>query len=49
MTRHWLGAALLSCVLAVPPATIAEAQTLVLKGGSVYASPEATPISDSSS
>src|SRR6185295_19263356 len=32
--------------LAVPPATVAEAQTLVLKGGSVYASPEATPISD---
>jgi imidazolonepropionase-like amidohydrolase len=47
MTRHWLGAALLSCVLAVPPATVAEAQTLVLKGGSLYASPEATPISDS--
>jgi imidazolonepropionase-like amidohydrolase len=46
MTRHWLAAALLSCVLAVPPATVAEAQTLVLKGGSVYASPEATPISD---
>jgi imidazolonepropionase-like amidohydrolase len=47
MTRHWLGAALLFCVLAVPPASVAEAQTLVLKGGSVYASPEATPISDS--
>jgi imidazolonepropionase-like amidohydrolase len=46
MTRHWLAAALLCCVLAVPPATVAEAQTLVLKGGSVYASPEATPISD---
>ena len=30
-----------------PPATVAEAQTLVLKGGSLYASPEATPISDS--
>jgi len=44
MIRHWLGAALLSCVLAVPPAAVA--QTLVLKGGSVYASPEATPISD---
>jgi imidazolonepropionase-like amidohydrolase len=44
MIRHWLGAALLSCVLAVSPAAVA--QTLVLKGGSVYASPEATPISD---
>jgi len=47
MTRHWLGAAFLSCVLAVPPGSVAEAQTLVLKGGTVYASPEATPISDS--
>jgi imidazolonepropionase-like amidohydrolase len=47
MTRHWFGAALLSCVLAVPPGAEAEAQTLVLKGGSVYASPDATPISDS--
>ena len=46
MIRHWLGAALLSCVLAVPPAHRRGAQTLVLKGGSVYASPEATPISD---
>ncbi|NOJ49148.1 amidohydrolase family protein [Bradyrhizobium archetypum] len=46
MTRHWLGAALLSCVLAVPPSAVAEAQTLVLKGGSVYASPDATPISN---
>jgi imidazolonepropionase-like amidohydrolase len=44
MTRHWFGAALLASVLAVPPAAVA--QTLVLKGGSVYASPEATPISD---
>jgi imidazolonepropionase-like amidohydrolase len=46
MIRHWLGAALLSCVLAVSPGTAAQAQTLVLKGGSVYASPEAAPISD---
>lgn len=46
MTRHWLAAALLSCVLAVPPGAVAEAQTLVLKGGSVYASPDAAPISD---
>jgi imidazolonepropionase-like amidohydrolase len=44
MTRHWFGAALLASVLAVPPAAVA--QTLVLKGGSVHASPEATPISD---
>ncbi|WP_141686840.1 amidohydrolase family protein [Bradyrhizobium sp. LMTR 3] len=47
MPPHWLGAALLSCVLAVPPDVVAQAQTLVLKGGSVYATPEATPISDS--
>ena len=47
MTRHWFGAALLACVLAVPPGAEAEAQTLVLKGGNVYSSPEATPISDS--
>ncbi len=46
MIRHWSGAALLSCVLAVMPGAVAKAQTLVLKGGSVYASPEATPISD---
>ncbi|MCA6117168.1 amidohydrolase family protein [Bradyrhizobium sp. WSM 1738] len=46
MTRHWLSAALLSCVLAVSPGAVAEAQTLVLKGGSVYASPDAMPISD---
>ena len=46
MIRHWLGAALLCCVLAVSPGTGAEAQTLVLKGGSVYASPEAAPIAD---
>lgn len=44
MTCHWLGAALLAWFLAVSSG--AEAQTLVLKGGSVYASPEATPISD---
>jgi imidazolonepropionase-like amidohydrolase len=44
MIRYWSGAALLSCVLAVSPGAVA--QTLVLKGGSVYASPEATPIAD---
>src|SRR5262245_49674974 len=45
MIRNWLGAALLAC-LAGLSVTAAEAQTLVLKGGSVYASPEAMPISD---
>jgi imidazolonepropionase-like amidohydrolase len=44
MIRYWSGAALLCCVLAVSPGAVA--QTLVLKGGSVYASPEATPIAD---
>ena len=44
MIRNWSGAALLCCVLAVSPGAVA--QTLVLKGGSVYASPEATPIAD---
>ena len=46
MTRPWLGAAFLACVLAAQPCAVAEAQTLVLKGGSVYTSPDATPISD---
>jgi imidazolonepropionase-like amidohydrolase len=46
MTRHWLGAALLSCVLAVATGAGVQAQTLVLKGGSLYASPDAVPISD---
>ena len=44
MIRYWSGAAFLCCVLAVSPGAVA--QTLVLKGGSVYASPEATPIAD---
>jgi imidazolonepropionase-like amidohydrolase len=44
MIRYWSGAALLCCILAVSPGAVA--QTLVLKGGSVYASPEATPIAD---
>jgi hypothetical protein len=38
MTRNWLRAALVSFVAALAPAA-AEAQTLVLKGASVYASP----------
>jgi imidazolonepropionase-like amidohydrolase len=44
MNRCWLGAALLAWVVAVPSGAVA--QTLVLKGGSIYASPEATPVSD---
>jgi imidazolonepropionase-like amidohydrolase len=45
MIRNWLRTALLSC-LAFSTAVAAHAQTLVLKGGSVYASPEGSPISD---
>jgi predicted amidohydrolase YtcJ len=45
MIRNWLRAALVSFVAALTPAA-AEAQTLVLKGASVYASPDATPIAD---
>ncbi|MBI5318356.1 amidohydrolase family protein [Bradyrhizobium sp.] len=45
MPRNWLRAALLCCLAALPGAA-AHAQVLVLKGGSVYASPEAAPISD---
>ena len=46
MTRHWFGAALISCVVAIAPGAVAQAQTLVLKGGSLYASPDAAIISD---
>ena len=46
MTRHWFGAALISCVVAIAPGAFAQAQTLVLKGGSLYASPDAALISD---
>jgi len=35
MTRHWFGAALISCVVAIAPGAVAQAQTLVLKGGSL--------------
>lgn len=45
MIRHWLRAALLCC-LAMSSSAAAQAQRLVLKGGSVYASPEAAPLSD---
>ena len=45
MIRNWLHAALLCC-LAASTGAAAQAQTLVLKGGSVYASPEAAPIAD---
>jgi imidazolonepropionase-like amidohydrolase len=47
MIRYRLGAALLACVLAALPGAVAQAQTLVLRGGSVYASPEAAPIANS--
>src|SRR5256886_12878509 len=46
MIRNWLGTALVLCLLAVSQGTAAYAQTLVLRGGIVYASPEAQPISD---
>ena len=46
MTRHWFGAALISCVVTIAPGAVAQAQTLVLKGGSLYASPDAALISD---
>ena len=45
MVRHWLHAALLSCLVGLS-GFAAQAQTLVLKGGSVYASPEAVRLAD---
>jgi imidazolonepropionase-like amidohydrolase len=45
MIRYWLNAALLSCLVG-PSGAAVQAQTLVLRGGSVYASPEASPIAD---
>ena len=45
MIRNWLGAALLICLAGLSGAT-AQAQTLVLKGGNLYASPEAIAIPD---
>jgi imidazolonepropionase-like amidohydrolase len=45
MIRNWLGAALVLCLLVLSGAA-ANAQTLVLKGGTVYASPEASPLPD---
>jgi imidazolonepropionase-like amidohydrolase len=45
MIRNWLGTLLVLC-LSVLWGAAACAQTLVLKGGSVYALPEASPISD---
>ena len=44
MIRNWLGAALI--LSALWQSAAADAQTLVLKGGTLYASPEASPISD---
>jgi imidazolonepropionase-like amidohydrolase len=46
MIRNWLGAALVFCLSVLSQGTAAYAQTLVLKGGTVYASPEAAAISD---
>ena len=46
MIRNWLAAALASCLSAFWQGTAANAETLVLKGGTLYASPEASPISD---
>ena len=46
MIRNWLGAALVFCLLALSQGTAAHGQTLILRGGNVYASPEASPISD---
>jgi imidazolonepropionase-like amidohydrolase len=45
MIRNWLRAALLSC-LALATGGAAQAQTLVLKGGTLYASPESAPLPD---
>jgi imidazolonepropionase-like amidohydrolase len=46
--RIWLRAGLLASLLALAasPVSPANAQTLVLRGGTVYASPEADPLSD---
>ena len=44
MIRNWLHVALLACLLASSPA--AYAQTVVLRGGTVYASPDAAAIAD---
>jgi imidazolonepropionase-like amidohydrolase len=45
MIRNWLGAALLICLAGLSGAT-AQAQVMVLKGGNLYASPDATAIPD---
>jgi imidazolonepropionase-like amidohydrolase len=46
MMRACFGAALVVCLSILSPGTAAEAQVLVLKGGILYASPEATAIQD---
>lgn len=46
MTRNRLRAVALSFFLALSPGVAAQAQTVVLKGGTLYASPEATAIPD---
>ncbi|MBR1124114.1 amidohydrolase family protein [Bradyrhizobium lablabi] len=45
MIRKWLGAAFLA-LLTLAYGVAADAQTLVLKGGTVYATPEAAPLAD---
>lgn len=44
MIRNWLVAAFILVIF--PPVTAANAETLVLKGGTVYATPGAAPLSD---
>ncbi|HXI06789.1 MAG: amidohydrolase family protein [Bradyrhizobium sp.] len=46
MTRKWLRNAFLSLVFVLAAGSAGQAQTLVLKGGSVYAAPDATPIAE---
>ncbi len=45
MIRHWLRAALISCLVGLS-GFAAQAQMLVLRGGTVYASPDAAPLAD---
>jgi imidazolonepropionase-like amidohydrolase len=45
MIRHWLRSALISCLVGLS-GFAAQAQTLVLRGGTVYASPDAAPLAD---
>lgn len=45
MTRYWLRAALLSCLVGLS-GVAADAQSLVLRGGTLYAAPDAAPLAD---